>query len=152
MLAIFQKAFAHPPEKLNSPASHFSGKTPKLPGETLSDFLSLHKDTAFSMNFGAAAVLAYSRPNNSLRQRLFCGIDGVYCMFLGTLSNLCTLNRQYGLMGKNTSEAMFVIEAYRTLRDLGPYPAYQFLRGLKGSFAFFCVRYSNLLCFLSFEL
>lgn len=69
MLAIFQKAFVHPPEELNSPASHFSGKTPKLPGETLSDFLSLHKDTAFSMNFGASAVLAYSRPNNSLRQR-----------------------------------------------------------------------------------
>ena len=39
--------------------------------------------------------------------------------------------------GKNTSEAMFVIEAYRTLRDRGPYPADQFLRGLKGSFAFF---------------
>nr|XP_018439252.1 PREDICTED: stem-specific protein TSJT1-like [Raphanus sativus] len=136
MLAIFQKAFVHPPEELNSPASHFSGKTPKLPGETLSDFLSLHKDTAFSMNFGASAVLAYSRPNNSLRQRLFCGIDGVYCMFLGRLSNLCTLNRQYGLTGKNTSEAMFVIEAYRTLRDRGPYPADQVLRGLEGSYAF----------------
>jgi large subunit ribosomal protein L7e len=42
-----QKAFAHPPEELNSPASHFSGKTPKLPGETLSDFLSLRRDFLF---------------------------------------------------------------------------------------------------------
>lgn len=57
-------------------------------------------------------------------------------MFLGALTNLCTLNRQYGLAGKNTSEAMFVIEAYRTLRDRGPYPADQVLRGLEGSFAF----------------
>lgn len=31
---------------------------------------------------------------------------------------------------------MFVIEAYRTLRDRGPYPADQVLRGLEGSFAF----------------
>lgn len=69
MLAIFQKAFAHPPEELNSPASHFSGKTPKLPGETLSDFLSRHQDNAFSMNFGDSAVLAYARPEGSLRQR-----------------------------------------------------------------------------------
>ncbi|KAL0707713.1 hypothetical protein Bca4012_074139 [Brassica carinata] len=130
------KAFAHPPEELNSPASHSSGKYPKLPGETLSDFLSLHKDTAFSMTFGDSAVLAYSRPITPLRQRLFCGVDGIYCTFLGALTNLCTLNRQYGLAGKNTSEAMFVIEAYRTLRDRGPYPADQVLRGLEGSFAF----------------
>jgi hypothetical protein len=136
MLAIFQKAFAHPPEELNSPASHFSGKTPKLPGETLSDFLSRHQDSAFSMNFGDSTVLAYSRPDGALRQRLFCGVDGIYCMFLGRLNNLCTLNRQYGLTAKKSNEAMFVIEAYRTLRDRGPYPADQVLRGLDGSFAF----------------
>lgn len=69
MLAIFQKAFAHPPEELNSPASHVPGETPKLPGETLSDFLSRHQNTAFSMNFGDSAVLAYARQEVSLRQR-----------------------------------------------------------------------------------
>ncbi|CAF2152257.1 unnamed protein product [Brassica rapa] len=51
------------------------------------------------------------------------------------LRNLCTLNRQYGLTGKNTSEALFVFEAYRTLRDRGPYPANQVIRYLEGSFA-----------------
>ncbi|KAL1221966.1 Stem-specific protein TSJT1 [Cardamine amara subsp. amara] len=136
MLAIFQKAFAHPPEELNSPASNFTGKKPKLPGETLSDFLSQHPDTAFSMNFGDSAVLAYVRSQNSHRQRVFCGIDGIYCVFLGTLNNLWDLNKQYGLSGKTSNEAMFVIEAYRTLRDRGPYPADQVLRGLDGSFAF----------------
>ncbi|CAN6928067.1 unnamed protein product [Brassica oleracea] len=136
MLAIFQKTFAHPPEELNSPASNLSGKTPKLPGETLSDFLSNHPDSAFSMSFGDSAVLAFARPENSHRPRMFSGIDGIYCVFLGALNNLCDLNKQYGLSGKSTNEAMFVIEAYRTLRDRGPYPADQVLRGLDGSFAF----------------
>ncbi|KAH0872720.1 hypothetical protein HID58_070082 [Brassica napus] len=136
MLAIFQKTFAHPPEELNSPASNLSGKTPKLPGETLSDFLSNHPDSAFSMSFGDSAVLAFARPENSHRPRMFSGIDGIYCVFLGALNNLCDLNKQYGLSGKSSNEAMFVIEAYRTLRDRGPYPADQVLRGLDGSFAF----------------
>lgn len=54
---------------------------------------------------------------------------------MGTLNNLCSLNRQYGLT-KGANEAMFVIEAYRTLRDRGPYPADQVVKGLEGSFAF----------------
>lgn len=36
---------------------------------------------------------------------------------------------------------MFVIEAYRTLRDRGPYPADQVLKDLDGSFGF--VVYDN---------
>ena len=75
--------------------------------------------------------------------RLFCGIDEVYYIFLGRLSNLCTLNRQYGLTEKNTSEALFVIKAYWTLRDRGPYPADQVIRCLEGSFAFAFVVYDT---------
>lgn len=56
-------------------------------------------------------------------------------MFVGGLDNLCSLIRQYG-MSKNTNEALLVIEAYRTLRDRGPYPADQVLKDLCGSFAF----------------
>jgi asparagine synthetase B (glutamine-hydrolysing) len=67
---------------------------------------------------------------------VFSGIDGIYCVFLGALNNLCDLNKQYGLSGNTSNEAMFVIEAYRTLRDRGPYPADQVLRGLDGSFSF----------------
>lgn len=67
--------------------------------------------------------------------RLFCGFDDIYCLFLGSLNNLFMLNKQYGLT-KCTTEAMFVIEAYRTLRDRGPYPADQVVKDLEGSFAF----------------
>lgn len=71
---------------------------------------------------------------------MFCGIDDIYCIFLGSLNNLSSLIRQYGL-SKGTNEAMFVIEAYRTLRDRGPYPADQVLKDLDGSFGF--VVYDN---------
>ncbi|KAL2331455.1 hypothetical protein Fmac_019036 [Flemingia macrophylla] len=137
MLAIFHKAFAHPPEELNSPASYKGSKKPKVPQETLNDFLSHHPHNTCSMSFGNAAVLAYVRPDQpfSVHQRLFCGIDDIYCLFLGSLNNLSLLNKQYGL-SKNTDEAMFVIEAYKTLRDRGPYPADQVVKDLDGSFAF----------------
>lgn len=137
MLAIFHKAFAHPPDELNSPASQKCSKRPKLPEETLNDFLSHHPDNTFSMNFGHAAVLAYVHPHSpfSKDQRLFCGFEDMYCLFMGSLNNLCSLIRQYGL-SKGTNEAMFVIEAYRTLRDRGPYPADQVVKELDGSFAF----------------
>lgn len=67
--------------------------------------------------------------------RLFCGFDDIYCLFLGSLNNLCSQIKQYGL-SKGTNEAMFVIEAYRTLRDRGPYPADQVIKDMEGSFAF----------------
>lgn len=66
---------------------------------------------------------------------MFCGLDDIYCIFIGSLNNLCTLNRQYGL-SRGANEAMFIIEAYRTLRDRGPYPAHQVLKDLEGSFGF----------------
>jgi hypothetical protein len=48
---------------------------------------------------------------------------------------LSILNKQYGL-SKGTDEAMFVIEAYKTLRDRSPYPADQVVKELDGSVAF----------------
>ncbi|KAI3441547.1 uncharacterized protein J3R85_002136 [Psidium guajava] len=136
-LAIFHKAFAHPPEELNSPASHSGSRKPKLPDETLREFVSRHPDKTFSMTFGDAAALAHVRPDNpfSMHQRLFCGFDDIYCLFMGSLNNLNQLNKQYGL-AKGSNEAQFVIEAYRTLRDRGPYPADQVVKDLDGSFAF----------------
>ena len=64
MLAIFHKAFAHPPEELNSPASFNGSQKPKLPDDTLRDFLSHHPLNTFSMSFGNAAVLAYVGPDS----------------------------------------------------------------------------------------
>lgn len=66
---------------------------------------------------------------------MFCGVDDVYCIFMGDLNNLCHLNKQYGLT-KCGNDALFVIEAYRTLRDRSPMPAHQVLKELQGSFAF----------------
>ena len=54
---------------------------------------------------------------------------------MGSLNNLCAQIKQYGL-SKGSNEAMLVIEAYRTLRDRGPYPADQVIKALDGSFAF----------------
>lgn len=66
---------------------------------------------------------------------LFCGMEDIYCLYMGSLNNLCDLNKQYGL-SKCGNEAMFVIEAYRTLRDRSPIPAHQVLKELDGSFGF----------------
>lgn len=62
-------------------------------------------------------------------------MDDIYCVFLGSLNNLNALNKQYGL-NKTANEAMFVIQAYKTLRDRGPYPAHSVLKDLEGSFGF----------------
>ncbi|RZC62991.1 hypothetical protein C5167_024763 [Papaver somniferum] len=139
MLAIFDKELANAPKELNSPASMMPGsKKPKLPQE----ILSLHDPNhdGFQMNFGNAATLAYLPKDGdahfSVHQRLFCGLDDIYCLFLGSLNNLCSLKKQYGLTSKGINEAMFVIEAYRTLRDRGPYPADQVVKDLEGSFSF----------------
>ncbi|KAE9590633.1 hypothetical protein Lal_00023282 [Lupinus albus] len=138
MLAIFHKAFAHPPEELHSPASYNGSKKPKIPEQTLKDFLSHHPHYTSSMTFSHSAVMAYVHPHHnpfSIHQRLFCGVDDIYCLFLGSLNNLSLLNKQYGLT-KGTDEAMLVIEAYKTLRDRGPYPADQVVKDFDGTFAF----------------
>ncbi|XP_072981055.1 stem-specific protein TSJT1-like [Typha angustifolia] len=153
MLAIFHKQFAHPPQELISPESSSnipSGKPgsarrqPKNPDEILRDFYAAHPVDSFSATFSGGAALACVGPHSrqpSIHQRLFCSIDDIYCMFVGSIHNLSTLIRQYGLCSKSTNEAVLVIEAYRTLRDRGPYPADQVVNDLSGSFSF--VVYDN---------
>ncbi|KAL9257492.1 Stem-specific protein TSJT1-like protein [Drosera capensis] len=141
MLAIFKKGLVDPPQELNSPTSDKNRVKPKLPDEIIQHFRQLHAignqpNPALSVGFGNDAFLAYYPSKQSLlQQRMFCGTDEMYCIFLGNLNNLSTLLKQYGL-AKNTNEAMFVVEAYRTLRDRGPYPADQVLKDLEGSFGF----------------
>ncbi|KAI9198879.1 hypothetical protein LWI28_023678 [Acer negundo] len=137
MLAIFNKDVVNPPKELHSPASLSSSKKAKLPQEIIKDFVSSHPshNNAFQFNFANAASLSYVPQQNSLSPRLFCVFDNMYCMFLGSLNNLCRLNRQYGI-SKGSNEAMLVMEAYRTLRDRGPYPAHEVLRDLDGTFGF----------------
>lgn len=137
MLAVLNKGLVNPPQELQSPAPRISSRKPKLPEEIIQNFLNSNPKTTFSFNFGSAGALAYSPPQDRFlsHQRLFCGVDEIYCIFLGSLNNLCSLNRQYGL-SKGTNEAMFIIEAYRTLRDRGPFPADQVIKELDGSFGF----------------
>ncbi|KAL2925002.1 Stem-specific protein TSJT1 [Bienertia sinuspersici] len=140
MLAIFNKNLVDPPKELNSPNPHSSGsgKTPKYPQEIVKSFQQtyFHNDP-HSVGFGNSAFLAYSTCKGPQihQQTLFCGVDNIYCIFLGSLINLNSLNKQYGIR-RATNEAMFAIEAYRTLRDRGPYPADQVLKDLEGCFGF----------------
>ena len=62
-------------------------------------------------------------------------MDGIFCLFEGTLENLPTLRQEYGL-AKNITEVMVIIEAYRTLRDRGPFPADKVVADLNGQFVF----------------
>ncbi|MED6130673.1 hypothetical protein PIB30_002786 [Stylosanthes scabra] len=137
MLGLFKEKLVNAPKELNSPASLNSSKNKaKLSHEILHNFMTNNSSNAFCMNFGNDALIAYSPLKQpSIHQRLFSGVDNIYCVFLGSLHNLSMLNKQYGL-SKGTNEAMFIIEAYRTLRDRGPYPADQVLKELEGSFGF----------------
>jgi asparagine synthetase B (glutamine-hydrolysing) len=67
--------------------------------------------------------------------RLFGAVDDIFCMFQGTIVNVAVLKQQYGL-SKGANEVNIIIEAYRTLRDRGPYPADQVVRDISGKFAF----------------
>lgn len=67
--------------------------------------------------------------------RLFSALDGIFCLFQGHIENIATLKQQYGLT-KTADEVSIIIEAYRILRDRGPYPADQVVRDFKGKFAF----------------
>ncbi|KAG9441009.1 hypothetical protein H6P81_016863 [Aristolochia fimbriata] len=136
MLAIFHKSLSHPPQELYSSSSSASASA--SPDEILRGFLaSQEPDDSFSATFGRGAAIAFARPvrHFSLHQRLYCGLDDIHCLFHGSLNNLSSLVRQYGLC-KSTDDAMMVIEAYRTLRDRGPYPADQVIKDLNGTFAF----------------
>ena len=62
-------------------------------------------------------------------------MDDIFCLFQGHIENVAHLKQQYGL-NKTANEVILVMEAYRTLRDRGPYPADQVIRDLHGKFAF----------------
>lgn len=62
-------------------------------------------------------------------------MDDIFCLFQGHIENVANLKQQYGL-NKAANEVIIVIEAYRTLRDRGPYPADQVVRDIQGKFAF----------------
>ncbi|KAG6416552.1 hypothetical protein SASPL_123984 [Salvia splendens] len=135
MLSIFRNGVIDPPRELHSPAPTASSVRSKTPDDTLKDFIDSNPKNGYSVQFVDKAALAHASPQFTRYRSLFSGVDDVYCIFMGDLKNLCLLNKQYGLT-KCANEALFVIEAYRTLRDRSPMPAHQVLKELEGSFAF----------------
>ncbi|KAJ9563080.1 hypothetical protein OSB04_008240 [Centaurea solstitialis] len=138
MLGVFKNGLVSPPKELNSPSA--TNQPPAAAANNqnpLQSFLSYHNNNVSSMSFGNDASLAYAHSSDSFlpTQRLFSSVDDIHCLFLGSLNNLCALNKQYGL-NKGANESMFVIQAYKTLRDRGPYPAHSVLKDLEGSFGF----------------
>ncbi|GFQ04478.1 stem-specific protein tsjt1 [Phtheirospermum japonicum] len=80
--------------------------------------------------------MAYSSDNqNLILPRLIAVVDDIICLFEGHIENVAHHKQQYGL-NKTANKVIIVIEAYRTLRDRGPYPADQVVRDIQGKFTF----------------
>ncbi|KAI0497523.1 hypothetical protein KFK09_020754 [Dendrobium nobile] len=135
MLAVFEKSVAQSPEGLRSPAG--GGQENAVHGVVaLLQHFSDVKERSVTISVGSAGALAYSSVKYSpLLPLLFAVVDDIFCLFEGHIENLPHLKQQYGLT-KTANEAIIVIEAYRTLRDRGPYPADQVVRDIHGKFAF----------------
>ncbi|XP_042518207.1 stem-specific protein TSJT1-like [Macadamia integrifolia] len=133
MLAVFDKSIAECPEGLQSSVT---GSVSALKDGLLANhFSSIHPDSV-SINLASSGLMAFTtEKQNPLLPRLFGVVDDIFCLFQGQIENIPLLKQQYGL-NKTANEVSIVIEAYRTLRDRGPYPAYQVLRELGGKFAF----------------
>ncbi|CAA2985900.1 stem-specific TSJT1-like [Olea europaea subsp. europaea] len=155
MLAVFDKTVAKSPEALQS--SHIAKSAFALKdGSLASHFSSLHPGSVI-INLGSSGFMSYSSDKqNPLLPRMFCYpivynwiglivllsfsrlfavVDDIFCLFEGHIENVAHLKQQYGL-NKTANEVIIVIEAYRTLRDRGPYPADQVVRDIQGKFAF----------------
>ncbi|CAN6286535.1 unnamed protein product [Urochloa humidicola] len=131
MLAVFDRAVAPSPEGLRQPGDVGDGSAAGLAER----FREARPD-AVTLNLGASGAMAYSSHGQSpLLPRLFGAVDDIFCMFQGTIENVAVLKQQYGL-SKGANEVNIIIEAYRTLRDRGPYPADQVVRDISGKFAF----------------
>ncbi|XP_058769728.1 stem-specific protein TSJT1-like [Vicia villosa] len=133
MLAIFDKSVAKSPEGLQTPESN---SVSALKDGFLPQHFSSVYPGSVTVNLGPSGVLAYSlNQQNFLLPRLFAVVDDIFCLFQGHLDNVANLKQQYGL-NKTANEVIIVIEAYRTLRDRGPYSAAQVVRDFQGKFTF----------------
>ncbi|KAG9441038.1 hypothetical protein H6P81_016892 [Aristolochia fimbriata] len=143
MFAVFEKSMAKPPEELFVPADD---PRPKTRAEIVEMFSSSRPESTVC-NLPNGNFMAFSHQNeNPLQPRSIVVLDDVFCIFVGSLENMCDLKRHYGL-SRNTTEAMLMVEVYKVLRDRAPYPPDQVIRDLVGQFAFilYDVKYGNLL-------
>ncbi|ESQ47573.1 hypothetical protein EUTSA_v10021396mg [Eutrema salsugineum] len=133
MLAIFDKNVAKSPEALQSQEG---GSACALKDGFLSNHFASIYPGAVTINLGSSGLIGCSLDKqNPLLPRLFSVTDDMFCIFQGHIENIPFLKQQYGLT-KTATEVTIVIEAYRTLRDRGPYSADQVVRDFQGKFAF----------------
>ncbi|KAF2578267.1 hypothetical protein F2Q68_00003344 [Brassica cretica] len=133
MLAIFDKNVAKAPEALRSQEG---GSVCALKDGFLPNHFASIYPGAVTTNLGSSGLIACSlHKQNPLLPRLFAVNDDMFCIFQGHIENIPFLKQQYGLT-KTATEVTVVIEAYRALRDRGPYPADQVVRDFQGRFAF----------------
>ncbi|KAK8572965.1 hypothetical protein V6N13_048537 [Hibiscus sabdariffa] len=134
MLAVFQKSIAKSPDALNVPVGSEAASALNN-GFLATHFASIHPGSV-TVNLGSLGFMAYSlEKQNPLLPRIFAVVDDIFCLFQGHIENVALLKQQYGL-NKTANEGIIVIEAYRTLRDRGPYPPDQVVRDIQGKFAF----------------
>ncbi|ESR62564.1 hypothetical protein CICLE_v10018115mg [Citrus x clementina] len=133
MLAVFEKSIGKPPAELNLPST--GSKKSKSRQEIAEIFQILWPETILC-NISNGNFMGLSHENESpLHPRSLVVMDDIFCMFIGTLENICELKRHYGL-SRQATEAMVLIEAYKVLRDRAPYPPDQVVKDLQGKFAF----------------
>ncbi|KAJ1381902.1 Nucleophile aminohydrolase, N-terminal [Sesbania bispinosa] len=133
MLAVFAKAIGKPPEELRLPA--MASNDSKTPEEIVNKFQSLWPDSAvYNLPHGNFMALSHEA-ESPIHPRSIVVLDDIFCIFVGTLANIADLRHHYGLP-RQATEAMIVVEAYKTLRDRAPYPPDQVFKHLDGKFAF----------------
>ncbi|XP_027339237.1 stem-specific protein TSJT1-like [Abrus precatorius] len=133
MLAVFAKAIGNPPEELRLPA--MGSNDSKTPKEIVDKFQSLLPDsTVYNLPHGNFMALSH-QDESPIHPRSIVVLDDIFCIFVGTLANIADLRHHYGLP-RQATEAMIVVEAYKTLRDRAPYPPDQVVKHLDGKFAF----------------
>ncbi|GAV57547.1 DUF3700 domain-containing protein [Cephalotus follicularis] len=146
MLAVFDKSVAKSPEALQSPQSE--SVSALKDGFLANHFGSMHPSSV-TVNLGSSGLIAYSLDKqNPFLPRLFAVVDDIFCLFQGNIQNVALLKQQYGL-SKTANEVIIIIEAYRTLRDRGPYPADQVVRDIQGKYAFILYDSSSKATFLA---
>ncbi|KAI3994821.1 hypothetical protein MKX01_037372 [Papaver californicum] len=133
MLAVFEKSTRKPPEELSIPLI-CSASPSKCCREIAEKIRSLHPDSSI-YNLANGNIMALSHDGENLLQpRSIVVMDDVFCIFVGSLENICELKRHYGL-SRHTNEGMLIIEVYKVLQD-----------HLIGKFAFvlYDAKYKNL--------
>ncbi|KAI5081236.1 hypothetical protein GOP47_0004419 [Adiantum capillus-veneris] len=149
MLAIFGSAVANGPQELCSPCSTQAVEDNRKSGSQILDAFVKEVPNAIQMTLGNVGGMAYTHHKQALlRPRSFAAIDGIFCMFQGNLENLTALRQEYGL-AKNVNEVLLIIQAYKTLRDRGPFPADKVVAALVGHFVFVLYDTSNRVVFVA---